>query len=292
MKTLVHEVGTPPRRVTLDTYGARGATPILLLHGIPGWRGTWRKVAPMLAADRLVVAPDLVGFGESARVESDIHAATQSQVLLSLLESMDIGEVHVVGFDFGGPIAVSLIARLGRRVRSLALANTNLFTDTNIPLPLRIASVPAIGPWAFRLIFSRTGLNAMYFAAVKDRRAFPRSDYVQALAFPSAASSTRDVFFASLRDLRRHYAPVQANLPRISVPTVVAWGAGDPFFALEAGQRSAAAIRGARLVALAGCGHFVPEERPMEFAALIRANIEAAEETAEDIGSDMQVQAS
>ena len=278
MRTLVRELGAPRRKVTVDAYGSPGGTPIVLLHGIPGWRGTWRKVAPLLATDRSVFAPDLVGFGGTARLESNIHVETQRQVLVGLLEELGLEELHLVGFDFGGPIAVSMIASLGRRVRSLALANTNLFTDTHIPLPLRIASVPALGPLAYRVFFSKPGLYGMYHAAVRDRRAFTRRGYSEALDLPSTAVSTRDVFFASLQDLRAHYGPIQASLARISVPTIVAWGAGDPFFSVQVGERTAAAIPSARLVTLPGCGHFVPEERPAEFARLIRANIDAAAE--------------
>lgn len=59
-------VRTRAGELTVDLWGTPGsAPPVLLLHGIPGWRGTWREVASRLAPAHVVVVPDLAGFGHS-----------------------------------------------------------------------------------------------------------------------------------------------------------------------------------------------------------------------------------
>lgn len=59
-------------------------------------------------------------------------------------------------------------------------------------------------------------------------------------------------------------------LQRVRVPALVVWGDRDPFFSVAQGRRTAAAIPGSRFELYAGCGHFVPEERPDALVADLR----------------------
>lgn len=247
--------------IAYDQYGS-GATPLLLLHGIPGWRENWARVATQLGSAYTVVVPDLMGFGESGPAPADNHAAGQSRALVHLIDALGIESVHVAGFDFGGPIAVTLLRDHPSRVRTLALLATNVFTDTPVPLPLRIASLPIAGDLAFRILMGRMGQRMLWIPATRNRRAFPWLRYRRVLQFTQGVTSTREIFLRSLRHLDRLYRPIEEHLPRITVPTTVLWGTADPFFPVSVGRRTAAAISGSRYVEIADCGHFIPEEQP------------------------------
>jgi pimeloyl-ACP methyl ester carboxylesterase len=250
--------------VAVDIWEGGGAA-ILCLHGIPGWRGTWRQVGARLAGAHRVIAPDLLGFGESSRPEGPFHAPEEAEMALALLDALRVERAHLVGFDFGGPTALVLAGRAPRRVASLTLLATNAFGDTPIPAPLRVAKVPLLGEAFFRLAFGRLGLLAMWRAAAGDRAAFPRRRYAEALNFPQGVASTRRVFQDSLRHLRERYAEPEAALAGLGAPLRVLWGDRDPFFPVAVGERTARVGRGTLRV-LPGCGHFVPEERPEEVA--------------------------
>ncbi|MBI4279669.1 MAG: alpha/beta hydrolase [Armatimonadetes bacterium] len=255
------------RNIAVDFYGRLGR-PVVLLHGIPGWRGTWRKVASLLVSGHRVIAPDLMGFGESDEPEpADCHAEGQARMVLGLLDTLGVNEAHLVGFDFGGPIAVTVYRLQPARVLSLTLAGTNTFTDTPIPGPLRVAGVPLVGPLVFRCMFGRAGLAAMWRVAVGDRTRFPYREYRSYLRWDAGIRWTRQIFYASMRDLRGLYRDVEDTLRRIRVPATVIWGDRDPFFPLAVGERTARAIPNASFVLLHGCGHFIPEERPEAFAS-------------------------
>jgi pimeloyl-ACP methyl ester carboxylesterase len=245
---------------------------LLLLHGIPGWRGTWRAVMHRLPPRLDVLAPDLIGFGASSPARGLMHAAEQAEVLHGMLDALAMRDVHLAGFDFGGPTAVLLARRLGRRARSLTLAATNVFPDTPIPAPLRLARVPALGALLFGLAFGRLGLALMWRAATGDRRRFPFRRYREALRSRDGRVSTRRIFHASLADLPRHYTEIDRALGELSLPALVLWGDRDPFFAVEVGRRTADRV-GARLRVLEGCGHFVPEERADEMADELAAHV-------------------
>lgn len=252
--------------------GAAKKPPLLALHGIPGWRGTWSKVAERLASrGRTVLVPDLAGFGDSDPAPRGAHATEHARLLAAALERLGVTHVHLAGFDFGGPIALRLAASEPARIRSLTLLATNAFGDTPIPPPLRVARVPLLGDLAFRLFFGRAGLVMTWLAATGDRTAFPLSEFRHYLRSPNGVASTRRIFLASLRDLEGLYEPIEAALRGIRVPSQVLWGDRDPFFAVAIGERTAAAIPGAAFHLLKGAGHFLPGERPAEVATRLDA---------------------
>lgn len=259
-----------------DTFGDPGAPPVVLLHGIPGWRGIWRRVGIALAPHACVIAPDLAGFGESSEAPAAFHAAEQADLVVAAIRQLSRGPVHLAGFDFGGPTAVLVCAKAPELVASLTLAATNVLADTPVPAPLQLVRVPVIGRLFARLLFGRLGLTLMWCAASGRRDRFTLRDYRSALRFSQGVASTRRVFEASLRDLPGLYGPVQATLERIRVPCTVIWGDRDPFFPIAVGERTAAQIPGATLVVLEGCGHFLPGEDPEAVARIIAGAVMAA----------------
>jgi len=249
-----------------DRYGTSGPT-VVLLHGIPGSRKTFTEVGARLGETCRVVVPDLLGFGDSPDAPAQYHAAEHAEVVVRFLDALGLDELHLVGFDFGGPTAVRAAAKLGARVRSLTVAATNLFPDTPIPPPLRLAKVPLLGWLFFRLAFGTLGLMAMWLAAVADRSAFPFERYRAGLE-GHGARTTRRIFFCSMRDLPGLYGEVERLGRALALPSLVLWGDRDPFFPTTVGERTAEAL-GAELRVLRGCGHFVPEERPAQTASAI-----------------------
>ena len=272
-------VGLGAHTMAVDRWGEPHAPPVVLLHGIPGWRGTWRDVAARLVPRAFVVAPDLVGFGESSPAPPRFHASDQADLVIALCRQLGLDHVHLVGFDFGGPTAVLVATRAPRLVASLTLAAANVLADTPIPLPLQLVRPPVLGEVFARLVFGRAGLSMLWWAAVRRRDRFPLARYREMLRFAQGVASTRRLFQASLRDLPGLYGPVQAALAALHLPSVVVWGDRDPFFPIAVGERTAAQITGARFVVASGCGHFLPAEDPDVLAEVVLDLIAAGSET-------------
>lgn len=259
--------------IVFDDYGAGDRT-VLLLHGIPGDRTCWARVARALAAHHRVIVPDLPGFGESGDVPSGFHARQQSEVIVNLATALGPSPLHLVGFDYGGPIATLAAASLPSGAASLTLANTNVFPDTPIPAPLRLAKVPGLGRLAYRMFFGRTGLLLLWVAATQRKRAFPLREYAESLRRPRTVRSTRDVFLTSMRDLPGLYRPVEIALSSLQIPTLVVWSDGDPFFSPDIGRRVAAGCRDGTFHMIHGAGHFTPLESAEEFAVQLLGHFE------------------
>jgi len=135
--TVTHEEWTAEQSTTtLDVDGHdlsvayyEGGTdndgpPVVFLHGIPTWSYLWRAVAPALATDRHVVAPDLLGYGNSAMGDGfDRSIRTQEEMVVALLDRLGATTATLVGHDIGGGVALRLAAHDPDRVRRLVLSN-------------------------------------------------------------------------------------------------------------------------------------------------------------------------
>lgn len=266
---------TDLRRERLDgtSYLVGGTGPtVVFLHGIPGSAETWRSVASSLTDRFHVVVPDLRGFGHSAPPTDDYYLDAQADAVAALLAGLGVEDCSLVAHDFGGPVAVTLLQRApDRHVSRLVLSATNLFTDTHVPPPLRLAGVPLLGDLVFRLfVGNRLGLRLLYRQAVVRRETFRWRDFRRHLT-RSGVSFTRRIFQRSLADLPGNYGAVEASLATLDCPVLVLWGDEDPFFAVAVGERTADAIPDADLQVVTGTGHFVPEECPDEVAAAVGA---------------------
>jgi pimeloyl-ACP methyl ester carboxylesterase len=245
---------------------------VLLLHGIPGSAAVWESVTEELGKTHRVIAPDLIGFGRSSRTGriEDLWTGNQADCLIELLDTLGTDEVHVVGHDYGGPVAAALYDRMADRFRSLILASTNTFGDTPVPFPLSGVLWLGIGGLWERLLFSRPSLAMM----VKSGTGIPKPEHLDLepyLGDRGQVRSIRIIFATALRELSERYEPVTGTLSRCTVPAAVLWGDRDPFFSIEQGQRTAALINKARFIRLEGAGHFLPEERPKEIIEAVRS---------------------
>ncbi|WP_254840265.1 alpha/beta fold hydrolase [Natronomonas marina] len=97
---------------------------LLFVHGIPTWSFLWRGVAPAFADEYYVLAPDLLGYGNSASGEGfDRSIRVQEAMLAALLDSVDAATATVVAHDIGGGAALRLAAHSPDRVDRLVLSN-------------------------------------------------------------------------------------------------------------------------------------------------------------------------
>lgn len=247
---------------------------VLLLHGIPGRGSVWDGVAARLAERHRVAVPDLLGFGESSRPRQAEHlwAHGQRDALLAAIDRLGLGRAAVVGHDFGGPVALLLVAARPKLTTHLVLAATNAFPHTPIPFPLSTVTWPWIGPLAERAVLSGTALSAMLRLGVGRPRI--RIDQKAYVGDREQRRAIRTIFATSLRGLAERYGPIAESLPTMDVPTLVLWGDRDPFFPVEQGRRLAEAIPGSRFAVYEGAGHFLPEERAEAFAEDLRMLLE------------------
>jgi haloacetate dehalogenase len=105
-------------------HGGHGP-PILLLHGYPQTHAMWHKVAPLLARDFTVVAPDLRGYGDSSKPETTkdhepYSKRAMARDAVALMQNLGFDRFSVAGHDRGGRVAYRLALDHPDRVTRLA----------------------------------------------------------------------------------------------------------------------------------------------------------------------------
>src|SRR6476661_9908840 len=138
----------PLTRETLVVHGHRlsylragDGPPLLLLHGIANNCETWAEVIPRLAESHTVIAPDLLGHGESDKPRGDYSIAAYANGLRDLTSVLDIEQATIVGHSLGGGIALQFAYQFPERCERLVLVGSGGLGPEVHPL-LRAAAAP------------------------------------------------------------------------------------------------------------------------------------------------------
>lgn len=246
--------------------GGRGKV-ILLLHGIPGSSYSWLNTGEKMTENYQVIIPDLMGFGRSEVPAGDYYLRPQAKALKALLDDLEIKELYIAGHDFGGPVAITMMDMYPEiEIIGLVLSSTNVFTDTYVPPPLRLAKVPVLNSVVFSaMVGNRLGMWMLYLAATRNKTEATWSHFKNHLT-SSGVDLSRKIFQRSLADLKGNYQAVEDILGKIEAPTLILWGDSDPFFSTDVGERIQTTMQNSEIRIYPATGHFVPEERPQEVA--------------------------
>jgi len=290
------------RRVDVDVEHDAGGTrvhamvggdgpPVLLLHGFPESHLMWHAVAPELAADHTVVAPDLRGYGESGIPAGgpeaySFRAMAHDQV--ALMAQLGYERFAVVGHDRGGRVAHRMALDHPDLVQRVAvldiLPTTHLYDSVDQrlatayyhwffylqpePVPERLIGADPI--WYLHTLLGSWGGNLDHVTAEA------LAGYERAFADPARRHAMlQDYRAGATVDLALDRADAAAGR-LVTVPLLVLWGARGvvgtgPDGVLEVWRTRAADVRGQAVDA----AHFLAEERPADVLAALRPFLQA-----------------
>jgi pimeloyl-ACP methyl ester carboxylesterase len=244
---------------------------ILLLHGFPDSSHLWRnQVDALLGAGYRVVAPDLRGFGESARPEG-VDSYGMGKVLDDLrgiLSQLGLERVHVVGHDWGAATAWMFATTRPEMTESLVAISVGH------PVAFMRPSLRQLQRSWYMLLFQFEGVAEEAFQRhdwALLRQMFASGDvdrYVADLSRPGALTAGLNWYRANMPPALLLADPVP--FPELQMPVMGIWSEKD--FALGEGQmlRSQTQVSGPwRYERLNGIGHYVPLEAPDRLSELL-----------------------
>lgn len=269
-----------PRDVTIAgnriVYRLAGSGPVLLLvHGMAGSAETWKYVMPALAERFTVLAPDLLGQGESDTPDCDYSLETHAGTLHDLMAALGYDRATVVGQSLGGGMALQFAHDHPERCERLVLVNSGGL-GPELTFYLRILRVPGMET-VFPFFCTSWLRNAGDQVAAWLLHAGLKSTRADQEVWRSYSSLTdagrRRAFFQSLRGVIGINGQTVSALGRIHpatlLPTLIVWGAQDSLIPVSHARALHQSLPGSRLEIFDGVGHYPHCEAPERFLALL-----------------------
>ena len=242
--------------------------PVVLIHGWPLSGRSWENQIPaLIEAGHRVITYDRRGFGGSSQPWGGYDYDTFTADLDALMKHLDLRDVALVGFSMGGGEVARYVARYGteRVSRAVFAAAVPPFLLKTADNPEGALDEPTIAVFqagvkgdrmAFLDQFSRN-----FFSAGKELKVSePQREYARDIAAFASPKGTLDCISAFARtDFRE-------DLEKITIPTLVIHGDSDAIVPFEAsGKRTAASVKGAKLVVIKGGPHGINASHAAEF---------------------------
>ena len=253
--------------------------PLLLLHGCPFHAYEWREAITRLKPHFRVIAPDLLGLGDTeVTLADDYRLPRDAEMVCALLDALGIDQAHVVGHDHGGATCLLLMGAAPERLRSVVLTNIEAYDawpSDEERFYLRLIVNPLTSPLVWALLHSRW-VRRRLFAIAAHRREALTDEVLDAFVEPHIATPMRwqrlRCFFAWQLDIahRRVTMEAVADMRKFTQPTLILWGRHDVNFGEAMAQRLFSDIPGAQRVEwMEGSGHLPMLEEPGAYARSI-----------------------
>jgi pimeloyl-ACP methyl ester carboxylesterase len=252
--------------------GPSAGEPVVLLHGFPQDATAWQGVTTRLtAAGYRTLAPDQRGYSPAARPRSVDAYRDRALVddVWALLDAAGLGQVHLVGHDWGAYVAWSAAADRPDRVHTLCALS--------VPHPYAIRTAlrsgKAMRSW-YMAVMMVPGLAEVLLRPGSSRFAWllgglpPEQveHYVARMSEPGAFTAALNWYRALPHSLRH----AEVHVGRIVRPTLFVWGSSDPSISRAAAAATAASV-GAPFTetVLDKAGHWLPETREAQVSDLL-----------------------
>ena len=265
---------------------AGSGPPIVLIHGMVNSSRHWEQVAVRLADDYTVIAPDLIGHGDSATPRGDYSLGAHAAVIRDLLAAIGVERSTVVGHSLGGGVAMQFFWQFPQHVERLALVSSGGLGPDVSPL-LRSAALPGASGLLWLVAHPRVveGLSALGDRMPK------RGVYVHAIARalrPLSGAAARQAFLHTLRSVIDVRGQRVSALDRLYLldgfPTMIVWGGRDNTIPVAHGRAAQALAPGSRFEILPRAAHFPHLEDPDGLARVLREFMEATEPVSIEAG--------
>jgi pimeloyl-ACP methyl ester carboxylesterase len=269
------EVSLHGHRVNFNIAGQ--GPPVVLIHGVAGRAAQWDQTVQLLAEGHTVVAPDLLGHGDSAKPRGDYSLGAHASGIRDLLVALNVERASVVGHSLGGGIAMQFAYQFPERCERLVLVSSGglgaevhpLLRAATLPgsefvLPLlahpRVLDIASVIPRALGWVGLRTRVDLTEMA-----RGY------QSLSNAEA----RSAFIHTLRGVidptgQRINATDRLYLSS-KMPSLIVWGRRDRIIPVEHAQPAHEAMPGSRLELFDEAGHFPHLDEPLRFARTLEA---------------------
>ena len=239
------------------------APPVVLLSGGMTSSYAWRRLIPMLSPFMRVIAPDLLGSGDSeAADDADLRLAAHADHVRELLRALGVERFAAVGHGHGGGVA-QLLA-LDGNVDALVLIDVIAFDAWPAPRVRELNTrLDELGPEDAEMWLRET-------LQVGTRRAQLTTAEVHEYVRPFAGTGGLERFRRVATSFDGEgLIDLESQLAGLEIPVFILWGEDDTFVTSESAERLADVLPWSSVALLPGCGHFLLEDAAEAVVPLI-----------------------
>jgi pimeloyl-ACP methyl ester carboxylesterase len=266
---------------TTDVAGPAGGDLVLLLHGFPESRHSWRAALPALAkAGYRAVAPDQRGYSPGARPDpKDLSNYAFDKLITDVIDIADASgaagkRFHLVGHDWGGQVSWGVAGRYPDRLASLAILSRPH------PSSFRRALLKEDGDQKHRSRHHRKFLEPETGPMLLEENARRLRRNLASQGVPESAIEEHlsvlgnpDALEAALAWYRSNKG-LAADIGTIQVPTLYIWGDADATVGANAANGTKEFVGAAfGMEVLPGVGHFIMDQAPAKAVDLLLAHL-------------------
>ena len=267
-----------------------GAPVVCFVHGIAGSSATWAPVMERLSDQYRVIAPDLLGHGESAKPRGDYSLGAYASGVRDLLAVLGHDRATLVGHSLGGGIAMQFAYQFPEMCERLVLTGSGGLGREVHPL-LRVIAAPGseyVLPVVLTSRIHGVAGTVGRFLGNFGLRGDPLLDEIWASYTRLTDARTQRAFVHTIRAVidvagQRVSARDRLYLAR-EVPTLIMWGDRDAVIPVAHAHVAHELMPESRLEIIEGAGHFVPIEHPDVVSALLRNFLETTEPAHVSVG--------
>ena len=253
--------------------------PVVLLHGCPFSSWEWKDVIPVLSRHYRVIAPDLLGLGDTAvRLNDDYRLPNEMKMVTDLLDRLGVKQARFVGHDHGGATCELLMKYHPELIHSLVLTNVEAYDQwpSRPETPyLRMILNPLSGPF-FRLALGFRAIQREAYGSAVFDPAVLTDQTLSAFVAPQTSTAGRWCrlrrFFGWQIDREHNLETMRAldGMKRFDRPVLILWGQHDSNFGPAIAERLAADIPGVvRVQWMTNSAHLPMLEEPQAYSAAL-----------------------
>ncbi len=266
------------------SYLAAGeGPPVVLIHGVTGTCDQWAPVAPLLAQRFSVVAPDLLGHGESAKPRGDYSLGAFASGIRDLVVALGHDKVTIVGHSLGGGIAMQFAYQFPERCERLVLVSSGGLGQEVHPV-LRAATLPGSEIVLPLIAGNRVRAAGSFIAGLLDRVGLRPSSDITEMARGYGSLADGDARRAFVHTLRSVIDPMGQRVNATDrlylaadMPALIVWGRRDPVIPVSHAGAAERGMPGSRLEIFDRSGHFPQLDDPVRFTTLLTEFIDSTE---------------
>jgi pimeloyl-ACP methyl ester carboxylesterase len=248
---------------------------LLLLHGLGADHTTWDPVIDQLARRYTVIAPDLLGHGQSAKPRADYTLGGYANGMRDLLTVLGIERVTLVGHSFGGGVAMQFAYQFPERTERLVLVGSGGLGPHVTPV-IRMISTPG-----FEYLMAPLTLPGVRHVTAAAMRGLKRTGIKEFRDFDEVAAIYETFQEYDARSAIAHVTRAvvdwrgqivtmadRAYLTE-AMPLCVIWGEDDRVIPATHAALAAEIAPGARVEVIANAGHFPHKDHPERFVRIL-----------------------